>query len=436
MARWEDGNKEKDGEDHHQEGDDGILEDDEEDEEDDEEEDNDDAEWQNEDNLMNPMDEVYKEVNDDDENGILDEEEVALNNQESLLTPMDEYADQEDEPNDGDDSSLDDEGNDNNADWNNQLTPGDEDENHEDDGNDDVEHDDVNDDHLEAQPDLITAGDGLNITSPRHRTNVNISNHIDTQDGTTHNNITEEGDITPKFNKFVILTTLDYQFISLMDNWLKSLKRLGLKYNITLICEDDVSHKYFVKKESDSFTVLNTRDYKMMGRLKRKGKGTTYQQLIKRRTLYVQELLHAGTDVLLVDIDAVWLKDPLEIIRQTYDKYDLWVAQGFTPGVPCPCFLYMKSVPPIVKLAVQWMHRLSDKRSFETDQFALQYVMKFRPDLKLLTLDKVRFPTGREYFDPDWNKWNLNQVYIAHGNHLGREVGKIDKFKEFGLWLI
>ena len=240
------------------------------------------------------------------------------------------------------------------------------------------------------------------------------------------------------FDQFVILTTIDSLFINLMDNWLLSLRQRGLKYNITLICEDDKAFKYYVKKQNRHFKVLNTHDYKMLGKLQRQ-RGS-YQQLIKRRTLYVRNLLFAGTDVLLADIDAVWLKDPLEIIRQGYNVYDIWVAEGYKPDVPCPCFLYMKSVPSVMKLAGQWMHRLSDNhvhpRRFESDQFALQHVMKRRPDLRKCSLDRVRFPTGKEFFDPDWNRANSKHVYVAHGNHLGRNVGKVDKFKEFGLWLL
>ncbi|XP_072046185.1 uncharacterized protein [Amphiura filiformis] len=167
--------------------------------------------------------------------------------------------------------------------------------------------------------------------------------------------------------QFVIVTTVDFQFHHLFDNWLASVKKLGLRYNIMLICEDNEAYKYYSLRQNNHFKVLNTLDYQMYGKLQRK-KGT-YQQLIKRRTMYVRNLLFAGIDVLLVDIDAVWLKDPLQVVRQSYSIYDIWVAQGYDPGVPCPCFLYMKSVPSIMKVAGAWMHRLADNNKKNTSRF-------------------------------------------------------------------
>ena len=241
-------------------------------------------------------------------------------------------------------------------------------------------------------------------------------------------------------NAFVIVTNTNEAFIEITDNWLASIHNLQLNYNITLICEDRKSYRYFSRRRSALFKVINTHKYNMTGKLQKKI--NTYQQLIRRRTIYVGDTLYTGLDVLLVDVDTVWLKNPIQDIRDSYNSYDLWIAQGQDEGVPCPCFMYMKSVPPVMSLVRRWTNRLIYKppnQAMETDQNALQYVIQSSSGttpLRILNLSKTKFPTGVDFFDPKWNKINIDKVQVAHANHQGREQAKIKKLKEYGLWLI
>ncbi|XP_072027355.1 uncharacterized protein [Amphiura filiformis] len=241
-------------------------------------------------------------------------------------------------------------------------------------------------------------------------------------------------------NAFVIITNTNEAFIAITDNWLESIHRLDLQYNITLICEDKKSYFHYKRRKRDTFNVINTKDYKMKGMLKKSI--STYQQLIRRRTIYVRDVLYSGLDVLLVDVDTVWLKDPIKVIRESYNSYDLWIAQGHDLGVPCPCFMYMKAIPSVMNLIRRWTNRLTYKpknRPMETDQNALQYILQTAHEpgemnVKVTKLSKKNFPTGIEFFDWNWNKLHVDEVLVAHANHQGREDAKIKRLKEFGLW--
>lgn len=234
-------------------------------------------------------------------------------------------------------------------------------------------------------------------------------------------------------NPFVLLATTNSPFIDLTENWLESLRRQCLQYNVTIVCEDLEGYKYFSRRANDLFHIINSQDFQLPGRF---SKLKNFAELIAKRVVYINQLLASGLDVLLADIDAVWVKDPLPIITDEYSKYDMWVAQGHNETIPCPCFLYMKAVPIVVNMAEQWVERISGVNNNETDQIALMHVMKTLPDLRINRLDKVRFPSGRDFFDPDWYLRNFDQVYVAHGNHQGRHAGKKSKFKEFGIWLL
>ena len=91
--------------------------------------------------------------------------------------------------------------------------------------------------------------------------------------------------------------------------------------------------------------------------------GTGFQDLILKRIVYVRDLVLSGRDVLLADVDAVWLTDPMPFVMNVYNKYDIWIARGKTDEVPCPCFMYLKANHVVKKLTTEWVERiLEDKR--------------------------------------------------------------------------
>ncbi|KAJ8048214.1 UDP-D-xylose:L-fucose alpha-1,3-D-xylosyltransferase 3 [Holothuria leucospilota] len=234
-----------------------------------------------------------------------------------------------------------------------------------------------------------------------------------------------------------MLTATNKDFINITENFLEGLRRLRVRYNITLMAEDEEAYNYFSRRSNSEFHVVSSNQFILPGKLNRNI--SSYQHLIRRRTVYILTLLRSGRDVLLVDVDAVWLKDPLALIFPDYQKFDAWIAQGKEPGFPCPCFFYMKSVTRMINMVYDWIARVSyfeDGRPV-TDQVALFNILeKNRRGVHIKYLDYERFPIGKQYFNWTWHKENHNSVYVAHGNHLGREQGKIETFKEFGVWLL
>ena len=252
-------------------------------------------------------------------------------------------------------------------------------------------------------------------------------------------------------NGFIILATTNKDFIKLTDNWLKSISHLGLSHNITLIAEDKKSYLYYKRprrRNKNNVFVVDAKTYEMNDDMF--ADVDNYQFLIRRRVFYIREALLSGLDVLLVDVDTVWLQDPLQMIWNTYDQYDLWVAQGKSFEVSekqfvSPNFLYMKAVPSVLSLVYKWTNRVMFKLPKETDQNALNYVLDEAPKagsmhVRVMELSTDHFPTGIELFNWDWFNLHIKDVMVAHANHvgngLGREVTKIEKFKEFKLWFL
>ena len=229
------------------------------------------------------------------------------------------------------------------------------------------------------------------------------------------------------------------------ENWLEGTRRLGLRYNITLVCEDNIAYKYFKPRAHSELKILNTQNYSMSGVLRN---ASNFQDLILKRIVYLKDLVSSGRDVLLADIDAVWLRDPLTHIMDVYDEYDIWVARGKFPEVPCPCFMYLKANPTVIELTKAWISRIHyDKTRTKkdrggkhvTDQWALQPLLEQGEEkgtLSVKRLEKVYFPTGNLFMLPLWRGNHSHEVAIAHANHQGRHDGKLEFLKRFNLWFM
>ncbi|XP_071851621.1 uncharacterized protein [Apostichopus japonicus] len=234
---------------------------------------------------------------------------------------------------------------------------------------------------------------------------------------------------------FVILTTTNSNFASIMDNWLESLRRLRVRYNITLMSEDNETFSYFARRSNSEFRVILSSDLITPGRLGRNI--PTYQQIIRKRTVYIYTLLKNGRDVLLSDVDTVWIKDPLPLIFKNYQHFDIWIAQGREPNFPCPCFFYLKSIPRVIELVLRWIQVLAYSEKVYTDQNALAMLLR-SPEVKVKVdyLGYELFPLGSQYFNDTWHTDHANKVYIVHGNHLGRGEEKIAMFRKHGIWYL
>nr|XP_054762692.1 uncharacterized protein LOC129269245 isoform X1 [Lytechinus pictus] len=247
---------------------------------------------------------------------------------------------------------------------------------------------------------------------------------------------------------FTILTTTNTAFSDLTENWLESLRRLERPYNITLIAEDYGAYQYLnghrdVMESSKlqinlRFTDQNVSHSKALGFYTKE-----YIQLVGKRPHYILDILRTGAGVLFADADAVWLKDPVPLISETYSKYDIWVALGEGGQIPCPCFMYIKPSPRSTAMVKAWQARIEDQlntTSPENDQGALDWVMHNHiryKRLRVRKLDMTAFPTGQSMFlKKGWYAAHKNEIYVVHANKVGGYAKKKFVLKWKKLWFL
>ncbi|XP_071504838.1 uncharacterized protein [Diadema antillarum] len=247
---------------------------------------------------------------------------------------------------------------------------------------------------------------------------------------------------------FTILATTNTAFSDLTENWLESLRRLKLPYNITLIAEDVGAFDYFTNR----LTKLRSSGLRLSLRLTDMNASSPvplgfhtkdYIRLVGKRPHYILEILRSGIGVLFADPDAVWLKDPIPLIAGKYLEYDVWVAQGEGGQMPCPCFMYIKPFTRAINLVKAWHWRIEEQLSMskpENDQIALTVVMNNHINFKNLQvrkLDMTAFPTGQSMFlKKGWFGVNRDKVYVVHANKVGGHVKKKFVLRWKRLWYI
>lgn len=208
-----------------------------------------------------------------------------------------------------------------------------------------------------------------------------------------------------------ILATFNDEFVDFLRNWLKSLQRLNFNFNVTLIAEDRSAFEKIFKEKSLYQRFMSIRLYYTNSRFVSKSisavRTKQYRGIVCKRPRYILDLLQTGSDVLFVDIDAVWLRNPLLVVSSQYYKFDVWVAMGYDGVTPCPCFMYMKATDASITLVTEWLARIQKNKCntdlhSENEMTALGKVMKRNQDVHLLKvrqLSKTQFPTGESFFD-------------------------------------
>lgn len=163
-----------------------------------------------------------------------------------------------------------------------------------------------------------------------------------------------------------------------------------------------------------------------------------YRNLIYTRTEIVSKLLFAELNVLIVDIDSVWLKNPIDYLL-TLPSFD--IAGQVDGNRLCGGFLSLNGSSHRVQRL--WKEVTEAYKGFSTvdsndiqstEQGILhQKLEKNFSDLHVIHLPSNLFPSGKIYFTESYR--NMSPI-IVHNNYIVGVQKKIARFKTYGLWRI
>lgn len=236
--------------------------------------------------------------------------------------------------------------------------------------------------------------------------------------------------------KTLITTVTNSGYILYTMNMLKSLEKFGLDKKILIICIDKKAYRILSNMGYNTFCVDNKELSKFCPW---NTKGYDHICYLKLETIY--RVLSLNKNILLVDGDIVFLKDPInDILKWSNDKtYDVWIQNDSQDdrniSNMCTGYIYIKSQDHIIKL-YDCVSEEGQKKymTCALDNNDQSYFNKFvKPDCIMMPLMLELYPNGKFFYDNS-DKIIKNAILI-HFNWIKGHL-KMAKMKEYKLWLL
>lgn len=177
----------------------------------------------------------------------------------------------------------------------------------------------------------------------------------------------------------------------------------------------------FAQSDSPTINVLLTKNVKQ-------GADSSHaaHEWSGRFKVVISELL-LDRDVLFVSLNSIWLKDPMPLIWNEYEKYHLWVL-GDSKSKLDARFLYFKASLLNIRLLNEWMDQvisetgntrsISDAINICLSKTVSRYERNWPLKVKILRIDM--FPSITESIDVEWIKQKKDNTYLLFGKNLGK----------------
>jgi hypothetical protein len=237
-------------------------------------------------------------------------------------------------------------------------------------------------------------------------------------------------------NKTILTTVTNYGYLLYTLNMLKSLKQFDLDKKVFIVCIDKKSFNYLQKQGYNVFCI----DDKELGKFcpwNTKG----YDRICYLKLELIYKILSLNKNILLIDGDIVFTKNPLPDIKNWCDNndYNVWIQndslENNNTNNLCTGYLYIKTNKQIIKL----YDCISDKGKEQYLECAFDnndqsYFNKFvKPFIKFKSLDLKVYPNGKMFYN---NFEKIQDITIlVHFNWIKGHL-KMAKMKEHKLWLL
>ncbi|XP_038047369.1 UDP-D-xylose:L-fucose alpha-1,3-D-xylosyltransferase 3-like [Patiria miniata] len=236
----------------------------------------------------------------------------------------------------------------------------------------------------------------------------------------------------------VVLTTTNAGYLDVTENMLESIKRTRACPNITVIAEDEPSYQRLTQR-IQSQPGLHVQRSPLVATVWKSTKlhSRDFNRLVRRRPQYILNLLKKGYDVLFLDSDNVWFKDPFKDFQESFDI--AMHNQQVNIAEFCVGFAYYRPTENTLRLVTEWLRLLDKKKHPKTgEQTTMNKLIsrKLIPKLKIKTLNETNYPDGKKYFrQAGWREAHSDTT-VLHLSFIFGHDAKVAKLKEFGFWFI
>lgn len=250
-------------------------------------------------------------------------------------------------------------------------------------------------------------------------------------------------------NRNLVVATVNYGYLHFAVNWLCSLRRLGMR-NVLFHAADMEIYKaltdlglaaFFYESDAD-------REYKQQSGAENRAfdyGSVSYQGLMNTRTEFIYKILQKGYNVLLSDIDTIFLRNPFLFFDYTLDVQGGAHKQSKLTGG----FIFFRSTEVArsvwVKVVLQhreMMKKIKELESFDphsmTEQELLNQILSSNvvPDAKWGVIKENVVADGKRFFMDKTTQTNGEWPAVIHNNYIIGAGNKQQRFVNTSLWMV
>lgn len=238
-------------------------------------------------------------------------------------------------------------------------------------------------------------------------------------------------------NKLKIITLTNDGYKDLTENLLISMKKLGIASLLKIYCIGSESYNYFKHKyylneveqvDTNDKYLNNWVTYRSIQHVDTEGK-KQWATITSYKIYAINKELIAGNDIIFIDGDIVFEKDPFQYMLDSLEPNTELLIQNDQQKdmIPAMCtgFFWMKSNDNTINIT-NFDTITKNIDSFQNDQ---QYLRRFSKQLNHKFLDLGLFPNGKYYRD----YYREIEPYIIHFNYDVSDF-KIKRMKQFNKW--
>lgn len=236
--------------------------------------------------------------------------------------------------------------------------------------------------------------------------------------------------------KKTVLTTLtNYGYALYTLNMLKSLKQVNPEQKVFVVCLDKKAYTLFQSRGYHAFCIDTDLEEFNSWNQKR------YDKICYFKVLLIYRILQLGLNVMLIDGDIVFKKDPMEDIQSWEDETsnEVWIQNDHQYDNDweqlCTGYHFIRSTPLLIKLydcvSAEGLERYRICAMDHNDQLYFNKYVK--PHCSFRVLPLVKYPNGKMFYENSTSI--LSTAVMIHFNWvIGHE--KMARMKSYKMWIL
>jgi hypothetical protein len=239
--------------------------------------------------------------------------------------------------------------------------------------------------------------------------------------------------------KTIITTLTNYGYLLYTLNMLKSLEEFGLDKKILVVCIDKKGANVLKKLGYNVYCIDDVSQSELGKFCPWNSKG--YDKICYLKLELIYRILSLNKNVLLIDGDIVFRKNPIEDIRGWWKDtiYDVWIQndaqENRNTKNMCTGYMFIKTSDRLIEL-YDCVSEAGQKKYLTCafDNNDQSYFNKFvKPGCLFNALPLEKYPNGKMFYD---NTQTLKEsAIIVHFNWVQGHL-KMAKMKEHKMWLL